>query len=239
MKRNFIWLLALMFLIPIGLQAQKVEKKFMKELCKCSEQLSPGDSYDELSRKITECINIAAKPYISDLVAQYEEDRAFKEFDAYIYYLMKETTKDCPKLMEYYLKLEWEQFNEEDRSGMKHDNPEECLTIHDGTFLYAGKDSAADVYITRKGNVQIEGSLDTDEYVLSEIEWLDECTYKCTYKEIHDPHSEGFIKEGESITVNITNVDGNYFSYFTIISGTKINGDMKKISDEFSDPREE
>lgn len=222
-----------------NLSAQKVEKKFMKELCKCAERLDPGESNDELKRNVTDCAQQTSDANLDELIAQLKADRSFKEMGEYIEYLMLETSKECPVFREYFIKLEFEDRNTEDRSGMKHDVPEECLITHEGTFYYTGKDSVAEVYITRKGDIQIEGVIGTDEYVLSKIEWLDECTYVSTFQETNDPQAKAFFKKGQQITVNITHVDGDRFGYYTVISGAKVNGDMRKVSDEFMDPREE
>lgn len=239
MKTYFICLITLFLLSPLAMQAQKVEKKFTKELCNCSEKINLGESYDELSRKVSDCIQQAYDDNEEGLIAQFKQDRSFKQMEEYMEYLYLETSKMCPVFKDYHLRLKFEDRGTDDLTGQKHDKPEECLAFHDGTFRYVLKDGLSDVYISRKGSLQIESTDGTGEYVISEIEWLDECTYNSTFIEANYAEAQAFFKKGQFITVYINTVDGDNFSYFTILNGAKVDGDMQKVSDEFLDPREE
>lgn len=230
--------ISFLVLIPMLGSAQKVEKKFMKALCDCSETMDVGEDYAELKEKLAACFGEASEPYAAELAAQFEEDRAFKTVDEYVHYLIIEATKECPKLLDYMLQLESEQFKDEEHSEIAHDDPEECRSIHEGTYAYYVNGSRTEAYVSRKGNIQIEGVFDEDTYSVSEIEWLDACTFKSTYKEMHNIGLGTNVNVGDVLTVTVTEIDGEFYSYIVVFGDLEIGGEMKKVSDEFIDPRE-
>lgn len=239
MQTYFTCLITLLLLFPLAMQAQKVEKKFTKELCNCSEKIDVGESLDELDRKLTDCIQQVYDNNREGLVSQFHQDRSFREMEDYLEYLFLETSKGCPVFRDYHLRMKYEDKGTDDLTGQKHDKPEECLAFHDGTFRYVIDGELSRTYISRKGSLQIESTDGTGEYVISEIEWLDECTYNSTFIEANYAEAQAFFKKGQFITVYINTVDGDNFSYFTILNGAKVDGDMIKETSEFTDPREE
>lgn len=228
-------LLVFLMALPQWASAQKVEKKFKDKLCQCSGKIDPKQEDNAaLYKEVTNCIDIAVAITREDIKKEFA-GKDNEEIRAIVDGWIVGTAKECETFKTYYLKLERENKDNANRADEKHAVAEDCKPMHDGTFRYV-KENAKTTYISRKGNLQYEGHDGSPYYIHSRIEWLDDCTYVSTFWETNDPELKGLFKRGQKITVVITSVDGNTFSYYTNLSGANINEKMMKESDEFIDP---
>lgn len=90
-----------------------------------------------------------------------------------------------------------------------------CEAYHEGYMEYAEKALFGDVILFRKGDIQIEYSAEDDLFLLLEIEWKSPCEYSLNLKNSNWKLTDPMLNE--TIEVEITNANADYYRYLTIL----------------------
>lgn len=231
--------LLLLAMLPVYASAQKVEKKFIDKLCECSKKLDARLDAKTLTPQVQNCVDIAVAVCREELASNFNNQKKYEDLDGYVTSLILETAIGCPEFKQLYVKVEYQNVYPDgiDNSGILHDNPTDCLMAHQGTFHQYIPETGDTAWFSRKGNIQFEGITASKDYIKYELEWIDECTYSIAVMEVSNKEYEAFFTIGQVFVVNITNVTGQRYSYYTLVNEIKLNGEMIKVSDAFTNPK--
>lgn len=103
-----------------------------------------------------------------------------------------------------------------------------CSKFRTGTFKYPNPEFK-NFIITRNDSTQIEVNKQNNDRLISAIEWLSDCKYTLTYIEVSNPKDEDLLNV--KITVDVTNISGNSYTYHAYNNDDSIIGEMLKIKD--------
>lgn len=86
---------------------------------------------------------------------------------------------------------------------------ENCSEFKTGKFKYLDS-KLNDWVIFRTDSLQTESDPESGIIIISSINWITECHYILTYKEIHNYPGEDIV--GETIDVKITSINNNIYT---------------------------
>lgn len=101
----------------------------------------------------------------------------------------------------------------------------DCSILHRGTFLYDGNHGQIKVIIS--GNIHTEYHDSGKYFIKSDIEWVTDCEYNLTLKEVTIPNFP--FGTGTVMNVKITKVDGKEVYYTATVNGKSWKGLYTKI----------
>lgn len=238
MERPFFlfWVIVLgTLMLSSNASAQNVEKKFIDDLCVCMEYIDSTQTLKKIEEAYDNCVSVAAAVNRAALAKAIDKQKKYKTGEEYIHSIVVKAFAKCEAYRLLSQKIDRENDDTKDLTGETHEVPAECMMVHEGTF-YDITESSDTFYISRKDGVQYEGVLGQSLYLRSDIKWINECTYEVTLQEVNEPKKMPSFVKGEILTVYITSVRGNRYSYFTQVEGRNFTSDMTKVSDEFYDP---
>ncbi len=233
---SLLFIALAMFVLPNNANAQKAEKKYVKDLCNCIEKVDTTQALKQLEDAFDNCLAVASAVNRVELSDRFNKQNKYDTERLFIKALVNKAYYDCPKFLQLSNIINRGNDENEDLTGQTHDVPAECLMAHEGTFYYITNNNDT-LYISRKGNLQYEGVLGKKMWLRSEVKWIDECTYVVTLLECNEPKSLPSFEMGEKLTVYLTNISGSRYNYFTQVDGVNYLSDMTKVSDDFYDPR--
>jgi hypothetical protein len=103
----------------------------------------------------------------------------------------------------------------------------DCSIMKQGTFAYGRKNNKVIVKIKEYTHTEFHNN--GKYYMVSKINWIDDCSYTATLVENTVPTLP--IKIGTKLTVHILKVRGNKISYEAGFGGRMWKGKYTKISD--------
>ena len=103
-----------------------------------------------------------------------------------------------------------------------------CNLAHIGKFKYTNNPDAS-AYIIRKGNKHTEHYREDKYFTEFKIIWLSECNYELTFIKSNDSEILKFLKEGDTLTVEISNVSEKGYNYKANLKGNISEGSHLKI----------
>lgn len=98
--------------------------------------------------------------------------------------------------------------------------------LDDGMYMYE--------YKNRKVNVEIKEGyyyeyMHNSQYLKAKIDWISEFKYKLTIIDVET--SQYPFKKGDSLTSEITSIEGNLFYYKSLFKGKIRKGNFEKLAD--------
>lgn len=101
----------------------------------------------------------------------------------------------------------------------------DCKIIHKGTFKYEGITSDIKVVINDKSHTEYH---ENGKYIIkSELNWINNCEYNATIKEITIPNFP--YKVGTTMNVVINTIEGNKIYYTSTVQGKSWKGVLIKM----------
>ncbi|WGD34389.1 hypothetical protein [Olleya sp. YS] len=101
-----------------------------------------------------------------------------------------------------------------------------CKQFKTGTFAYVGLEYE-DSIIIRNDSIQVESNSKSGYKATAYIDWLSDCQYTLTFKEVNNPKSQYLI--GTSFTVDIISTSKNSYKYRGYDDVYEITGEIFKI----------
>jgi len=102
----------------------------------------------------------------------------------------------------------------------------DCSKFKTGTFKYPNND---DWIITRNDSIQIEIDKKNNLKFVGIIDWVSNCQYTLTYKEVNNPARNPII--GTSFKVTINTVKDNKYTYTAYDDTRKMDGEIIKVKE--------
>jgi hypothetical protein len=103
--------------------------------------------------------------------------------------------------------------------------PKDCSKFKTGTFKYKNSDYS-NYLVTRNDSVQIEADEKNNTKTISSIEWVSDCEYTLTCKEVINLSSDIV---GLQVQVKIIETSNNNYKYISTDGSRSINLEMIKI----------
>lgn len=100
----------------------------------------------------------------------------------------------------------------------------DCSKFKTGTFKYSDNN---DWVITRTDSVQIEVNNKDHVKYIGIINWVSDCKYTLTYKNVNNPDYKSII--GTKFSVDIVYIDEEMYRYIAYDSIRKIKGSLIKV----------
>ncbi len=103
--------------------------------------------------------------------------------------------------------------------------PKDCSKFRTGTFKYKNPDYA-NYLVTRNDSIQIEADEKNNTKTISSIEWISDCKYILTCKEVVNLSNDII---GLQVEVKITKTNNNSYKYISTDGSRSINLEMVKV----------
>ena len=107
--------------------------------------------------------------------------------------------------------------------------PKDCSDFKTGVFIHKNPDFSNWI-ILREDSIQTGIDIKDNSKLISSIEWLSDCNYSLTYKEVSENFKDSLI--GTKINVNIINVIDNAYQYETNNGLYKTKGWIVKVKEK-------
>lgn len=101
-----------------------------------------------------------------------------------------------------------------------------CKKFRTGNFKYIDADGM-NTLIKRNDTVQIETNPDKGSKLVASIEWLSDCQYRLTYKDVNVPYYEFLI--GTTFNVDITPISIDTYKYTAYDASYIMEGKIQKV----------
>jgi hypothetical protein len=222
--KKLIIIICILFLTPYA-YSQNVIKKISKEACGCLEKIDLNSDSTEVTRISSDCFAIAITTNLSGLKKELNIDPARQEsLDSITDPLMEELFKSCPVFVKIATSL-----GKQNQPKVEHGNTSNCKAFHSGKFkLMPGYGDTANYMIFDKNTIK-EYSASGELLSTGKCKWINECTYINTFVESKDPSAQKLFKKGDSLTLQIINIEGNIVSFEGDFKGNKFSYKVVKV----------
>lgn len=188
-----------LLLIPFLLFSQTLEENISNEICMCMGNLN---AIEDPETKIETCVIKSLENFKVEIIKKLNqnENENSQNFEDYFLSIEGLLLNNCTKYLEYR------------EVGLREDekpNIKNCENLKIGIYYYEVLNPLEKMYLTFTENKVIE-SRKNNIYSISEIEWIEDCTYKLTTLETNSIYDE-IVLNNKSLIFKIIEDQPDYF----------------------------
>jgi hypothetical protein len=205
--------------------SQKVIKKISKEACACLEKIDMNADSTELRKASSDCIANGLLSNLAGLKKELNIDVTSEEsLGTVTDPLTAELFKSCPAFVKVATGL-----SKQTQPKVERGNISNCKAFHLGKFKVMPGYGDTTKYMIFEADMVKEYTSSGELLTTGKCKWINDCTYINTFIESKDPSIGKIFKKGDTLTLEIINIEGNEISYEGEFKGTKFTYKTVKI----------